>query len=58
MAKNIFLQGTASPLPYTSRSGFPRPKYPIRTDPDAHARFIGRKLQESRNQDLTPKQVL
>ena len=32
-------------------------KYPVRTDPDAHAKFISRKLQESRNQDLTQKQV-
>ncbi len=57
MAKNIFLQDTASPLPYVSRSGFPGSKYPVRTDPDAHAKFISRKLQESRNQDLTQKQV-
>lgn len=57
MAKNIFLQDTASPLPYVSRSGFPSSKYPVRADADAHAKFIGRKLQESRTQDLTQRQV-
>lgn len=57
MAKNIFLQDTASPLPYVSRSGGGGPKYPVRADPDAHAKFIGRKLQESRTQDLTQRQV-
>lgn len=57
MAKNIFLQHTAAPLPYASHSGGGGPKYPIRNDPDAHARFISRKLQESRAQDLTQRQV-
>lgn len=57
MAKNIFLQHTATPLPYASQSGGGGPKYPIRNDPDAHAKFISRKLQESRAQDLTQRQV-
>lgn len=57
MAKNIFLQHTASPLPYASQGGGGGPKYPTRNDPDAHARFISRKLQESRAQDLTQRQV-
>lgn len=57
MAKNIFLQHTASPLPYASQGGGGGPKYPIRNSPDAHARFISRKLQESRVQDLTQRQV-
>ncbi|MCI8526861.1 MAG: S8 family peptidase [Oscillospiraceae bacterium] len=57
MAKNIFLQHTASPLPYASQGGGGGPKYPTRNSPDAHARFISRKLQESRAQDLTQRQV-
>lgn len=57
MAKNIFLQHTASPLPYASPSGGGGPKYPTRNNPDAHAKFIGRKPQESRAQDLTQRQV-
>lgn len=57
MAKNIFLQHTAAPLPYASHSGGAGPKYPIRNDADAHARFISRKLRESRAQDLTQRQV-
>lgn len=57
MAKNIFLQHTASPLPYASQGGGGGPKYPTRNNPDAHARFISRKLQESRAQDLTQRQV-
>lgn len=57
MAKNIFLQHTASPLPYAPQGGGGGPKYPTRNNPDAHARFISRKLQESRAQDLTQRQV-
>lgn len=57
MAKNIFLQHTVTPLPYASQSGGGGPKYPVRNDPDAHSKFIGRKLQESRAQDLTQRQV-
>lgn len=57
MAKNIFLQHTATPLPYASQSGGGGLKYPVRDDPDAHAKFISRKLQESRAQDLTQRQV-
>ncbi len=57
MAKNIFLQGTASPLPYTAQAQRANPNYPDRNDPDAHAKIISRKLQESRAQDLTQKQV-
>ncbi len=57
MAKNIFLQGTASPLPYTSQAKRANPNYPDRNDPDTHAKFISRKLQESRAKDLTQKQV-
>ena len=57
MTKNIFLQDTASPLPYVSQSGRGNSKYPLRNDPDAHAKFISRKLQESRAQDLTQRQV-
>lgn len=57
MAKNIFLQHTTSPLPYASQGGDGGPKYPTRNNPDAHARFISRKLQESRAQDLTQRQV-
>lgn len=57
MAKNIFLQHTATPLPYASQSRGGDPKYPVRSDPGAHAKFINRKLQESIAQDLTQRQV-
>lgn len=57
MAKNIFLHDTAFPLPYASRGGRGGSKYPTRSNPDAHAKFISRKLQESRAQDLTQRQV-
>lgn len=57
MAKNIFLHGTEIPLPYISPSAPFEHNYPRRSDPNAHAMFISRKLQECRDQSLTQKQV-
>lgn len=57
MAKNIFLHDTEVPLPYVSPSTPFEHNYPRRTNPNAHAAFISRKLQECREQSLTQKQV-
>ena len=55
--RNIFLESTKDVLPYVSGSKPFKRKFPLRSDPAAHAAFISRKLQECKEQSLSQKQV-
>lgn len=55
--KNIFLRDTMRSLPYTSSSTPINRNFPERINPQTHAAFIERKLQECRKQSMTQKQV-
>ena len=55
--KNIFLNETRDVLPYVSRKSRVDLKFPVRTNPCAHASFISRKLSECQTQSLSQRQV-
>lgn len=55
--RNIFLESTKDVLPYVSGSKPFKRKFPLRSNPAAHAAFISRKLQECKEQSLSQKQV-
>lgn len=55
--RNIFLQETRDTLPFVSKRGRSGTTFPVRNNPDAHAAFIAKRLDECRTQDLTQRQV-
>lgn len=55
--RNIFPQDTKETLPYISRGTLGKHAYPVRENPEQHAQYIERRLQECQREALSQGQV-